>query len=138
MVQCGAVWCAYGTLSAQLCLLPFMFSIHMFVVFLQPFGGAGQRLDGKKKKVAGKGKAGSGAEAGAVAQATYRRGIPHYDYKVGKLKFFSAKSLEAAMKKKEEEKKAEVGGELIPCATCSLNMNCVCLLPSSVVRVHTV
>lgn len=81
---------------------------HVSLSVPQPFGGSGQRLDGKKKKAVGKGKASSGADKGAVSQATYRRGIPHYDYKVGKLKFFSAKSLEAVVKKREEEKKAEV------------------------------
>lgn len=83
----------------------------------QPFGGSGQRLDGKKKKAAGKGKASSGTDKGAVSQATHRRGIPHYDYKVGKLKFFSAKSLEAVVKKREEEKKAEVRRPE-KCASC--------------------
>ena len=63
---------------------------------------------------AGKGKASSGTDKGAVSQATYRRGIPHYDYKVGKLKFFSAKSLEAVVKKREEEKKAEVTSDFTP------------------------
>ena len=117
-------------------------SSHIYLLSaLQPFGGSGQRLDGKKKKVPGKGKTSSSTDAGAVSQATYRRGIPHYDYKVGKLKFFSAKSLEAMVKKREDEKKAEVGPEkhapcIYPCL--SVNVKCVCVLSSSVVRVHTI
>lgn len=47
---------------------------------------------------------------------------------MGKLKFFSAKSLEAMVKKREDEKKTEVGlrGVVSHFPWCSADVRCLC------------
>ena len=61
-------------------------------------------MDGKRKKSTQK----LLDERKDSNQTKYKRGIPYYDFKVGKLTFVSAKKLEAEVKRREEQTKQEV------------------------------
>ncbi|XP_059479330.1 ubiquitin recognition factor in ER-associated degradation protein 1 isoform X2 [Neocloeon triangulifer] len=68
----------------------------------QAFGGAGQRLDGKKKKEESVNGDAPNAQTASQQKGTYTRGIPDYDYQPGVIRF-----MRHAKPQQEKEEVAE-------------------------------